>query len=80
MLTRVSDWECSTGTTGYVGGTVLDTLVKCNAGYNITVLMRNNVPEGFTERYPNVQIVHGEFNDEELIADTAAKNEIVIRN
>lgn len=39
-----------------------------------------NAPKGFTERYPNVQVVHGSFDDVKLISDTAAKNDIVIRN
>lgn len=37
------------------------------------------VPGGFEERYPNIKIVHGNFDDLELISNTAAQNEIVIR-
>ncbi|CAG8980133.1 hypothetical protein HYALB_00011666 [Hymenoscyphus albidus] len=66
-----------TAATGYIGGSVLDTLVKCHSEYHITVLLRT-VPEGFTERYPNVNIVIGSFNDVDLIANTAAQNNIVI--
>jgi hypothetical protein len=56
----------------------LETLVTRHPEYNITVLLRT-VPEGFTERYPNVKIVRGSFDDVELIADTAAQNDIVVR-
>ena len=79
MFTSVSNSTKSTAATGYIGGTVLDTLVERHAEYNITVLLRN-VPEGFTERYPRVKVINGSFDDVELISDTAAKNDIVIRN
>ena len=71
-------WNYSTAATGYIGGTVLDTLVKRHPEYNITVLLRN-VPEGFLERYPHVKIVKGDFDDEELVSETASQNDIVIR-
>ena len=73
----VSDTE-STGATGYIGGTVLSSLVECHPEYQITVLLRN-VPENFSERYPNVKVVKGDFDDENLISETAAQNDIVIR-
>ena len=79
LLALISDLTKSTAATGYIGGTVLDTLVARHAEYSITVLVRN-VPEGFTERYPDVKVVHGNFDDVELISDTAAKNNIVICN
>ncbi|KAI1481938.1 NAD(P)-binding protein [Daldinia eschscholtzii] len=66
-----------TAATGYIGGTVLDTLVKQHPEYSITVLLRS-VPDGFSERYPNVNIVNGTFDDTQLIADTAAEHDIVI--
>ena len=68
----------STAATGYIGGSVLDTLVKRHPEYNITVLLRN-VPENFVEHYPGVKIVKGDFDDEKVISETAAQNDIVIR-
>lgn len=44
-----------TGGTGYIGGTVLDTLVSKHPEYKITVLLRR-VPESFSKRYPKVNI------------------------
>ncbi|KAL2055304.1 hypothetical protein ABVK25_004642 [Lepraria finkii] len=66
-----------TAATGYIGGTVLDTLVKYHPEYDITALLRK-VPEGFSERYPNVKVVIGNFDNAQLISDTAAQNEIII--
>ncbi|KAJ6790347.1 hypothetical protein PWT90_10334 [Aphanocladium album] len=66
-----------TAGTGYVGGSVLDALVKRHPEYTITALLRN-VPEGFAARYPNVRVVEGTFDDTKLIEDTAAQNDIVI--
>ena len=67
-----------TGATGYIGGTVLDILVRHHPEYNITVLLRK-VPDGFHEKYPNVNVVIGSFDDADLISATAEKNNIVIR-
>ena len=74
LLTRL----LSTAATGYIGGTVLDALVTRHPEYSITALLRT-VPDGFAARYPNVRIVRGSFDDTQLIADTAAKNDIIIR-
>jgi len=74
LLTRL----LSTAATGYIGGTVLDALVTRHPEYSITALLRT-VPDGFAARYPNVRIVRGSFDDTQLIADTAAENDIVIR-
>ena len=52
--------------------------MKRHPEYDITVLLRN-VPENFVERYPKVQIVKGDFDDEKLISETASQNNIVIR-
>ena len=67
-----------TGGTGYIGGSVLDDIVQQLPNFKVTVLLRN-VPQGFEEKYPNVKIVKGNFDDTDLIADTAAEADIVIR-
>lgn len=66
-----------TGGTGYIGGTVLDTLVKTHPEYSITVLLRK-VPEGFEQRYPKVRIIKGTFDDTNLLSDIASESDIVI--
>jgi len=67
-----------TGGTGYIGGSVLDAIVRQHPEYDVTVLLRN-IPAKFSEKYPNVKIVQGTFDDIELLSDTAAENDIVIR-
>ena len=68
----------STGTTGYIGGTVLDTIVTKHPEYEITVLLRN-VPSDFASRYPKVSIVRGDYDNIDIIADTASNAKIVVR-
>ncbi|KAK4892309.1 hypothetical protein LTR27_009143 [Elasticomyces elasticus] len=66
-----------TGGTGYIGGTVLDTVVKQHPEYEVTVLLRNE-PEKFSKLYPNVKVVNGDYDSTDLISETAAKANIVI--
>ncbi|KFA75657.1 hypothetical protein S40288_08567, partial [Stachybotrys chartarum IBT 40288] len=68
-----------TGATGYIGGSVLDTLVKEHPEYEITILLRN-IPPIFHSQYPNVKIVEGDFDDVDLISATAAESDIVVHN
>ncbi|KAK5712105.1 hypothetical protein LTR15_012174 [Elasticomyces elasticus] len=66
-----------TGGTGYIGGSVLDTVVKQHPEYEVTVLLRN-VPEKFSKLYPAVKVVRGDYDSTDLISETAAKANIVI--
>ncbi|KAI9839555.1 MAG: hypothetical protein M1819_002181 [Sarea resinae] len=66
-----------TGSTGYIGGTLIDTLVKEHPEYDITVLLRK-VPDGFKERYPKVKIIKGDYDSAEIISDAASKANIVV--
>ncbi|KAK3112155.1 hypothetical protein LTR53_011858 [Teratosphaeriaceae sp. CCFEE 6253] len=65
------------GATGYIGGTVLDTLVQQHPEYDITVLLRSE-PTKFRQRYPNVQIVRGDYDGGDVLSEQACKAEIVI--
>ncbi|KAI9714874.1 MAG: hypothetical protein M1820_000163 [Bogoriella megaspora] len=65
-----------TGTTGYIGGTVLDTVVTSHPEYEVTVLLRN-VPSDFSPRYPNVNIVKGDYDSTEIISDAASRADVV---
>lgn len=67
-----------TGGTGYIGGTVLDTLVDKHPEYDISVLLRN-VPESFSKRYPKVHIVKGDYDSSEVISEAASKANVVVR-
>ncbi|POS70142.1 hypothetical protein DHEL01_v211463 [Diaporthe helianthi] len=68
-----------TGVTGYVGGTVFHTLVTVHPEYNITVLLRNPQPS-FSEKYPNVKVLKGDFENFELLKDAASKADVVIHH
>jgi hypothetical protein len=56
----------------------LDTIVKAHPEYELTVLLRN-APDKLAERYPNVKVVKATYDDFEIVADTAAQNDIVVR-
>jgi nucleoside-diphosphate-sugar epimerase len=66
-----------TGATGYIGGTVLDTLVKEHPEYAITVLLRKT-PAGFQERYKEVHVANGQLDDVDLIERVSAESDIII--
>jgi uncharacterized protein YbjT (DUF2867 family) len=68
----------STGGTGYIGGTVLDSIVKTHPEYEVTVLLRNP-PANFSDRYPNVHVVRGDYNSADLITEVVSKVDIVVR-
>ncbi|KAK5124408.1 hypothetical protein LTR85_001625 [Meristemomyces frigidus] len=68
-----------TGGTGYIGGTVLDTIVKRHPEYDVTALLRN-VPDNFSTLYPNVNVIHGDYDSFDVIADAAAQANVVIHN
>lgn len=46
--------------------------------YNITVLLREPKPS-FSEKYPNVKVIKGDFENTELLKDAASKADIVVR-
>lgn len=46
--------------------------------YNITVLLRDP-KASFTEKYPNVKVLKGDFGNTELLKDAASKADIVVR-
>ncbi|KAF2196943.1 nucleoside-diphosphate-sugar epimerase [Delitschia confertaspora ATCC 74209] len=68
-----------TGTTGYIGGTLLDTLVTNHPEYTITVLLRT-VPSNFPARYPNVKIVRGDYDNFKVLSNAASEASIVIHS
>ncbi|KAJ0107758.1 hypothetical protein J7T55_000020 [Diaporthe amygdali] len=65
-----------TGVTGYVGGTVFNTLVTAHPDYNITVLLREP-KASFYEKYPSVKVIQGNFEDFQVLKDTASKADMV---
>ena len=67
---------------GHIGGGLLERLITATSSTHpalgISVLLRS-VPELFVQRYPNVKIVNGTFDDFEVIEEAVSKAEIVIR-
>tara|TARA_R110002003_G_scaffold117_1_gene10363 strand:- start:23381 stop:24463 length:1083 start_codon:yes stop_codon:yes gene_type:complete len=69
----------STGGTGYIGGSVLHAIATAHPDYSITVLLRR-IPKTFASTYPNITIVHGDYDSTSLLASEAAKADIVVHN
>ncbi|MCJ1428386.1 hypothetical protein MMC29_006295 [Sticta canariensis] len=66
-----------TGATGFIGGSVLENIVKNHPELQVSALLRST-PEGFVERYPSVSIITGTFNHYPIIQDAAYDADIVI--
>jgi hypothetical protein len=52
--------------------------VTAHPEYSITVLLRNPQPS-FSEKYPNVKVLKGDFESFDLLKDAASKADIVVR-
>ncbi|KAJ4299428.1 hypothetical protein N0V90_004673 [Kalmusia sp. IMI 367209] len=68
-----------TGGTGYIGGSVLHTLITAHPEYDITVLLRKT-PDAFTGTYPNVKIVQGDYDSADILSEEASKADVVVHN
>jgi nucleoside-diphosphate-sugar epimerase len=66
-----------TGSTGYIGGSVLHTITTSHPSYFITVLLRRT-PEKFSTYYPGVKVIAGDYNSTSLLTQHAAQADIVI--
>ena len=58
--------------------TVLDTIVKSHPAYEITALLRRT-PDAFSQTYPTVKVVTGDYDSVDLISESAAQADLVIR-
>ena len=67
-----------TGATGYIGGSVLEGVQRQFPALQIVALLRSPSEE-FRSRYPKIEIVQGNFDAFDLIENTAASADIVIR-
>jgi N-acetyl-gamma-glutamylphosphate reductase len=67
-----------TGATGYIGGSVLKSIVKNYPDLEINVLLRS-LPEEFRSRYPKVNVLQGTFGDFNLIEKAVQNADITIR-
>ncbi|KAF2731996.1 NAD(P)-binding protein [Polyplosphaeria fusca] len=68
-----------TGGTGYIGGSVLDTIVRAHPEYHVSALLRK-VPEAFSSTYPNVQVVSGDYDSWDVLEKAASEADVVVHN
>lgn len=68
-----------TGGSGYVGGSVLDTIARAHPEYEISVLLRS-VPDTFSSTYPHVKIIKGDYDSSGTISANAEAANLVIHN
>ncbi|KAI9832025.1 MAG: hypothetical protein M1819_004569 [Sarea resinae] len=66
-----------TGTSGYIGGSVLDALVTAHPEYEISALLRH-VPETYTTQFPHVRIVRGDFGAIDVLETEAEAADVVV--
>ncbi|KAL0567822.1 hypothetical protein V5O48_014172 [Marasmius crinis-equi] len=66
-----------TGSTGYIGGSVLNAIYTKHPSYDITVLLRNP-PATFPFTYPNVKDIQGTYDDAEVLSAGAAEVDVVV--
>ncbi|KAJ7124606.1 NAD(P)-binding protein [Mycena crocata] len=66
-----------TGSTGYVGGSVLAAITTAHPSYHVTAVLRK-VPQSYVEAYPQVKTIIGDFDSAEILAQAASENDIVI--
>nr|POE93510.1 hypothetical protein CFP56_19522 [Quercus suber] len=69
----------STGTTGYIGGTVLHTLATTHPEYSLTVLLRT-IPPNFRALYPSVHVVQGDYSSTTTLTQLAQASDIVVHS
>jgi uncharacterized protein YbjT (DUF2867 family) len=71
--------ETSTGATGYIGGSVLESVIKAFPNeIEVTALLRS-VSAEFSSRYPQIQVVKGDFDAFEIIEQASFDVDIVLR-
>ncbi|CAK5277614.1 unnamed protein product [Mycena citricolor] len=67
----------TTGSTGYIGGSVLAAIHATYPECTISAMLRK-ITTRYTDAYPNVKIVQGDYDSAEIIATAAAESDIVI--
>ncbi|KAJ4310375.1 hypothetical protein N0V94_008489, partial [Neodidymelliopsis sp. IMI 364377] len=66
-----------TGSTGYIGGSVLHTLTTTHPDWPITVLLRRP-PPNFDTLFPSIKILIGDYDSTSLLSSAASESDIVI--
>ncbi|KAF3038108.1 hypothetical protein E8E12_004378 [Didymella heteroderae] len=66
-----------TGGTGYIGGSILHTLATAHPDWSIIVLLRRE-PPAFSSTYPQVKVIHGDYDSADVISNAAESANIVV--
>ncbi|KAJ7685403.1 nucleoside-diphosphate-sugar epimerase [Mycena polygramma] len=66
-----------TGSTGYIGGSVLAAITKAHPEYSITAILRK-VSQQYVDAYPRVKTILGDYDDAATLAKAASESDIVI--
>ncbi|KAJ7047029.1 nucleoside-diphosphate-sugar epimerase [Mycena alexandri] len=66
-----------TGSTGYIGGSVLAAITRAHPGYAVTAILRK-VSQNYVDAYPRVKTIVGDYDSADILADAASQSDIVI--
>ncbi|KAJ7481089.1 nucleoside-diphosphate-sugar epimerase [Mycena galericulata] len=66
-----------TGSTGYIGGSVLAAITTAHPEYAVTALLRK-VSQSYTDAYPNVKTIIGDYDSADILAKATSESDIVI--
>ncbi|KAJ6597118.1 nucleoside-diphosphate-sugar epimerase [Mycena vulgaris] len=66
-----------TGSTGYIGGSVLAAITAAHPEYAITAILRK-VSQRYVDAYPRVKTIVGDYDSADVLAKAASESDIVI--
>ncbi|KAJ7772972.1 nucleoside-diphosphate-sugar epimerase [Mycena maculata] len=66
-----------TGSTGYIGGSVLAAITTAHPEYSITAILRK-VSQRYIDAYPRVKTIIGDYDSAEVLAKAASESDVVI--
>ncbi|KAJ7905769.1 nucleoside-diphosphate-sugar epimerase [Mycena olivaceomarginata] len=66
-----------TGSTGYIGGSVLAAITKAHPEYSVTAILRK-VSQHYVDAYPRVKTIVGDYDSADILAKAASESDIVI--
>ncbi|KAJ6630587.1 NAD(P)-binding protein [Mycena sp. CBHHK59/15] len=66
-----------TGSTGYIGGSVLAAITAAHPEYSITTILRKVSPS-YVDAYPHVKTIVGDYDSAEVLVKAASESDIVI--
>jgi len=79
-LQFATDFDHSTGATGYIGGDALYALYHAYPEYSYTAIVRNSDKGApVAAKFPKIRLVYGDMDSSALIEEECANADIVIR-